>query len=181
MIVAVYVKTNGSPEKVVENMTLPSDWEVRSFIDTAKLFTARVTGIPSTKFNDSNLMNAYLGAEWSYTREERFVKGGEVDRKPVRYYLSPKMILTKMYELGREIHSNFWVNALMNEYNPRTSNWIVFMMYPNEFSAVKERKAHTIYYDLSSARGMLDSIKTQFDDVVKTQKEFEDLILNKTK
>jgi hypothetical protein len=179
MIVAVYVKTNGSPEKAIEEMSLPSGWEVRSFIDTAKLFTARVTGVPTSKFDDSNLMNAYLGPEWSYIREERFVRGGEVDRKPVTYYLSPKTILSKMYELGREIHSNFWVNALLNEYDPRTSNWIVFMMYPNEFAAVKDLKADTIFYELSSAKGMLDSIKSQFDVIVKSQQEFEKTLLEK--
>lgn len=181
MIVGVYVKTNGSPEKVIEGMILPAGWETRSFIDTAKLFTARVTGIPTNKLNDNTLINAYLGHEWSYKREERFVTGGEVDRRPVTYHLSPKMILTKMYELGREIHSNFWVNALMSEYDPRTSKWIVFMMYPNEFAAVTERKGFTVFYDLSSSRGMLDSIKTQFDVVVKTQEDFEEVLRDKVK
>lgn len=181
MIVAVYVKTNGHPEKVVEGMILPDGWEVRSFIDTAKLFTARVTGVPTNKFNDSVLMNAYLGNEWSYKREERFVSGGDVSRQPVRYHLSPKMVLTKMYELGREIHSNFWVNALLNEYDPKTSKWVVFMMYPNEFAAVKENNAFTIFYDLSATRGMLDSIKNQFDVVVKTQEDFEEVLRDKVK
>jgi hypothetical protein len=178
MILAIHIKTAGPLEKHLEGITLPVGWEVHSFLGTAKEFTSLATGIPSEKFADQEFMNSYLGGEWSYLREERFVEGKNVSRKPVRYYISPKMILTKMYELGREIHSNFWVNALLHKYDSK-KKWIILLMYPNEFAAVKELGAHTIFYEPAPGRGMLDAIRNQFDQSFNTAESFKRAVREK--
>lgn len=180
MIVAIHIKTSGSPERALDTIKIPEGWEVHSFIDSAKLILQSATGIPSERLSNTELMNSYLGKEWSYTKEERFVSKDEVERKPVRYYLSPKIMLAKIYELGRQVHSDFWVNTLLNKYTPE-KKWVVLLVYPNEFAAVKELGAYTIFYDGFSSRGMLDSIKNQFDQCVNNHDAFEVLLQQKLK
>jgi hypothetical protein len=171
MIIAVYAKG----QTPLSESSLPKGFVIKSFIDTPKEFVSILTGIPTEKLADNEILNSYLGDDWSYIREERFAGAGGVSRKPVKYYNSPKIILAKIYELGREIHSDTWVNSLLRTYS-EPQKWIVYVMYPNEFTRLRDIGAKTIFLDIPG-RGMLDSSKSQFDFVVKNHDE----LVNKIK
>jgi hypothetical protein len=175
MIIAVYAKGH---TPLTEAM-IPPGFTLRSFIDIPKEFVSSLTGIPPEMLDDKEVLNSYLGDEWSYIREERFTGADGVTKKPVKYYNSPKIILAKIYELGREIHSNTWINALTRTYY-NNSKWIVYVTYPNEFTALKDMGAKSIFFDIQG-RGMLDSSKSLFDTVVRSQDDLIKTINNLAK
>jgi hypothetical protein len=175
MIIAVYAKGHTPLNEAM----IPKGFVIRSFIDIPREIVSSLTGIPPELLEDTQVLNSYLGDEWSYIREERFTGAEGVTKKPVKYYNSPKIILTKVYELGREIHSNAWVNALTRSYSPN-QKWIVYVTYPNEFTALKDMGAKSIFFD-TQGRGMLDSSKSLFDTVVRTQDDLVKAINNLAK
>lgn len=97
-------------------------------------------GLTDKQMDDHRVMNAYLPSHWSYIREERFVEGGKVELKPVQYHLTPAKVMQKIQALGREIHSQFWVNTLFTKFDAEYSNWCVNdVTFPNEANAIVER------------------------------------------
>jgi hypothetical protein len=110
----------------------------KTFDDPSVEFLAKVLGVTPQRFRQESFQSAYLGEEWSYVREERFVEKGEVERKPVRYFLSPKTILKKFRDLARQVHSNFLANALFADYNPAEKWVITEVQFPNEIDVIRE-------------------------------------------
>ena len=97
-----------------------------------------VTGMTYAQITDDKTMDSYLGPEWSYVRMERFIGKEGVDSKGVQYHTSPRKLMDRIMYLGREIHSNFWINALFSV--PQLEDWIISdVNYPNEGDAILER------------------------------------------
>jgi hypothetical protein len=115
-------------------------WQVVKFADELKLWVARALGLTREQLEDPQIKNTYLGDEWSYVREERRIIAGEVDMVPIRYYLNPRLILQKLgTEVGRSIHSNFWINVLFAKWQ-MNSRWIITdVRFINEAMAVLDK------------------------------------------
>lgn len=93
------------------------------------------TGITPEDAGKTDMMNAYLGREWSYVREEKFSEEGNIVFKPVRYYLTAKQIFNKLkYDL-RNIHPDFWVNIFFKMYCPPFT--VLPVRYPNQADAIQ--------------------------------------------
>lgn len=101
-------------------------------------------------------MEAYLGREWSYVREEKFMENGAVTFKPVRYHLTPKQILTKLRYNMRDIHPDFWVNTFYkNEYFNPSVGGVIPVRYPNEADGVIDHGGVMIRINNSYNRGVV--------------------------
>lgn len=103
-------------------------------------WTSEALGIPVEKLEDETILNSYLDKNWSYMRNERFIDNKKgIDRQPVQYHTTPGQVMDKIRYLGREIHANFWINALFD--GPwKEEPWIVIdVNYPNEADAILER------------------------------------------
>jgi hypothetical protein len=120
-------------------------------------FLKNVTGL--SEMNDE-LMNAFLGREWSYVREEKFTENGELVFKPVRYYLTPKQILTKLRYNLREIHADFWVNDYYNNYS---HNGVIPVRYPNEADGVSDHNGILIRIENENQNGPITRENTLMD------------------
>lgn len=117
-----------------------------------------VTGVDE-KIQNSEEMEVYLGNEWSYVREEKFMDDGAVVFKPVRYYLTPKQILTKLRYNMRDIHPDFWVNAFYHNKNHiapvGTLGVVVGVKYPNEADGVIDHGGTVIRVNNPHYRGVV--------------------------
>jgi hypothetical protein len=93
--------------------------------------------VTGTNYKSNEEMEAYLGREWSYVRDEKFMENGEVVFKPVRYYLTPKQVFTKLRYNMRDIHPDFWINSFYNNnyFNPKIGG-VIAVRYPNEADGV---------------------------------------------
>lgn len=128
-------------------------YKVVRYTDLICSIVEQVTGIRPT----DSLGNTFLGKEWDYIRNERFVDSkGEVNISPVTYHLTPTHIYSRMLFLGREIHSNFWVNALMRHFRLRPEGsppWVVTnVTYPNEADGIVNNGGITIRLDRKQHR-----------------------------
>lgn len=102
--------------KMIQEFTKPS-WEIQKFAEELKIWAARALGIPRSDLEKEEVKKAYLGEEWSYIRQERFVEAGEVSIRPVKYYLTYRGFMLKLgTDVARSIHSNFWVNILFSRW-----------------------------------------------------------------
>lgn len=134
------------------------------------------------------LSQAWLtGDEWSYIREERFITRQGVEIKPVKYHLSPKMVSKKIYHLMKTIHSNFWINFVINLAIDSLKSFdveykgiiITDINYPGEFTYLKDRGAYMIYHfckpDLNSItkNNLYENYKTQFSYMITTGSDAE--------
>lgn len=139
-----------------------SSYKLVRYTDMICSIVEQVTGTKPT----STLGNTFLGKEWDYVRNERFVDNGEVNISPVTYHLTPMHIYSRMLFLGREIHSNFWVNALMRQFRLRPEGsppWVVTNVnYPNEADGIINNGGVTIRLDRKQSRKRhpLDTFKT---------------------
>ena len=139
-------------------------WLIQTFEEGVNEFIASVLGIEPELLKDRTVLNSYLGEEWSYIREERFVGQGT---KPVRYFLSPKVIKAKLIESFLRIHSRFLINmTLKNRPNEHEKDLILLITTPDELMAVKEAGGFTIFYRPVSMKGqgpVLSRIRNKFD------------------
>jgi hypothetical protein len=116
--------------KAVKQIESALGYEVLDYDKPIYDFLKVVTG--QSEINDE-LMGAFLGKEWSYVREEKFTENGNLTFKPVRYYLTPRQILTKLRYNLRDIHADFWVNCYYNQYS---NEGVIPVRYPNEADGV---------------------------------------------
>ena len=124
---------------------------VKRYRDEIEKFAARVIGFTEEQMRDTKLMASYLGEEWSYTRNERFVDPKEgVLLRPVKYHITPAQVVQRIMYLGREIHSQFWVNALYASWDADVTlpHWVVIdCLYPNEADAIVDREGILVRVD----------------------------------
>lgn len=120
-------------------------------------FLSSITGQP---MHSDELMNAFLGKEWSYVREEKFTENGELVFKPVRYYLTPKNILMKLKYNLRDIHPDLWVNAYFNNYS---HEGVIPVRYPNEADGVIDHGGIMIRIENSTIVGPVTKENTIMD------------------
>lgn len=115
-------------------------FETKKFTGYIEEITCHITGIPVEDLEKEEVKNSYLPAEWSYIREERFVDHSGINRKPVRYYLTPAAIMKRLdIEVCRQVHSNFLVNALFVNYRPEDYWVIKDVWFPAEAEAIKDK------------------------------------------
>ncbi len=120
-------------------------------------FLKEVTGQSSI---NEELMGAFLGREWSYVREEKFTENGGLVFKPVRYYLTPKQILTKLRYNLRDIHPDFWVNTYYNKY---PTEGVIPVRYPNEADGVVDHGGILIRIEMDNPTGPITKENTLMD------------------
>ena len=153
-------------------------WEIRKFADKLKDITCMLLGCTREQLEDKDFKEKELGEEWWY------YKGRNGSLIPYTYYSkrsdedlikpTPRLLMQLLgTECCRQIlHTNIWVNALMNEYKeslphnkdlfnvlkveaPNTKettwikdqypNWIISdTRFPNELKAIKDRGGITI-------------------------------------
>ena len=141
---------------------VPSNWEIRKFADKLKECVSLITGISRANLEREDVKNSNLPEDWDY----EFFASPESLEPGIRS-LSVRELLQKFgTEVGRNIHPNFWVNALFVSYNsnftnnpfykdkgvydvteedelvnpPMYPNWIITdVRFPNELAAIKER------------------------------------------
>jgi hypothetical protein len=110
-------------------------YPIKDFDDPILAIMAKLLGQNIDK--GSGTMDAYLGIEWSYVIQEKFTENGKVVFKPVRYYLTPKQIFTRLKYDMRVIHSDIWVNAF---FNTTKEEWMILpVQYPNQADGIISR------------------------------------------
>jgi hypothetical protein len=115
-----------------------SGYEIGDF--DVPIYSTLIGAIGFFIHKDDEKMDAYLGQEWSYVIQQKFMEGGKMIFKPIRYYLTPRQIFTKLKYNIREIHSNYWVNAYFNSDDYICTNEIILpVRYPNEADAIIDR------------------------------------------
>ena len=114
-----------------------SEWKIKKFADKLKECISIITGIPRKDLEKIEVKNSNLPEEWNYIFGQDGVKDYDIprrytvdERKP---YLTlgdnngfNKMTVRNLLQLfgtevGRQIHPNFWINALFIDYKPTTS------------------------------------------------------------
>lgn len=130
------------PEDAVEITKMMREYaDIKRFDDAILQWAQQAIGFRLTDMMDPKLLDSYLSETWSYIRNERFVKGGDVSIQPVKYHTTPRQIIERIRFMGREIHSQFWVN-LMFAYWPHsygTKPWLITdVTYPNEADGIIE-------------------------------------------
>lgn len=120
---------------------LDGDVIVKRYRDEIRKITARALGVNVEQMEDEKFIKSYMGDEWSYIRNERFVENEEINIRPMKYHITPEHIFKRIQYLGREIHSNFWVNMLFaSAYPDEPRTWLVTdVIFPNEVDGIIER------------------------------------------
>lgn len=130
------------PEDAVEiAKIMRGHMDVRRYDDAIMEWTERATGLTPNLTADPKIMDSYLPEEWSYIRNERFVDGSNVTIQPVKYHTTPRQIMERIRYMGREIHSQFWVNLMFAHWPESYKNepWLITdLTYPNEADGIIE-------------------------------------------
>lgn len=126
--------------KLIAQLT---QWELLDFDAPIIRLMNDLTGQQTAKNSES--MNSYLGTEWSYVIQEKFMENNQLVFKPVRYYLTPKQIFTRLKYEMRVIHADIWVNAFFN--NNRWANSVLPVQYPNQADAIISREGIIIRFN----------------------------------
>lgn len=116
-------------------------WEKHAFADKMKQCVAIILGCNVSDLEKEEFKESYI----PWIREDIFnltADGfGEVDNVPI----TVRKLLQKFgTEIGRNIDSNLWVNALLNEYTPdyrgELPNWIIpDVRFSNEAQAIIDK------------------------------------------
>ena len=140
-----------------------SNWQIKKFAYKLKQCVSIITGIPIEDLEKEEVKNKVLGEEWNNTK---FIPGlGITEDKTVDFVLTIRQLLQQLgTEVGRQIHPNFWINALFADYKsngnlaferldsserlPLTNDpndfmfpkWIITdVRFPNELQAIKDK------------------------------------------
>ena len=159
-----------------------SNWQIKSYAGKLKDCISIITGISRADLEKTEVKNKKLGEEWiRYGYADSFYR--DKDGQPImnnkqcskEEYLEHYKInwqtaykheytvreLLQLFgtEVGRQIHNDFWVNALFSDYKPLVTNWdcdgnetvvyepawiITDVRFPNELKAIKDRGGITI-------------------------------------
>lgn len=169
-----------------------SIWQIKKFADKLKECVSIILNIPRADLELSEVKNKVLGEEWiRYGYADGFIRkyiGNGNMGEPImnnkqcskekyeeerrtnwqtaykQEYTVRDILILLGTEVGRQIHDDFWVNALFSEYETvslpdettfikdenkyirdRSSNWIITdMRFSNELKAIEDRKGITI-------------------------------------
>ena len=150
-----------------DNFVNTSSWQIKKFAGKLKECISIITGIPIKDLEKEEVKNSNLPEEWNIykykaSNGEYFAFGtkGEYNTDYDIQAISIRTLLQKFgTEVGRQIHSDFWVNALFADYklidhrtmqDPDDSNitypsWIITdLRFPNELKAIEDRGGITI-------------------------------------
>lgn len=164
-LIGIHSFNEENAKSLAIGLSMDLGYTIRTFDDVPVEFIAKSLGCSTQQITDPEQASAYLGYQWSYIREERFVEKEEVSRKPVRYFLTPKSILAKFKKLMRDIHSNFLVNALFASYHEKC-NWIIpGSLFPNEIDAIRENGGIIIHLENSKFVQKGDLVYTKYPGV----------------
>ncbi|MCK9429980.1 MAG: hypothetical protein M0R17_08240, partial [Candidatus Omnitrophica bacterium] len=159
-----------------------SEWKIKKFADKLKECVSIITGISRKDLEKIEVKNSTLGEEWiRYGYADTFYR--DMDGKPImnnkqctkeeylehyktnwqtaykHEYTVRELLQLFGTEVGRQIHSDFWINALFADYklidhrtmqDPDDSNitypsWIITdLRFPNELKAIEDRGGITI-------------------------------------
>lgn len=117
-----------------------TNWEIKKFAGKLKQIVSILTGITLADLEREEIKNSQLPEYWHKFDENN-------------HYLEPdtvREVLQKIgTEVGRHIHQDIWVNALISEYIKDIPmsfpNWVITdMRFPNELKAIKDRDGITI-------------------------------------
>lgn len=117
--------------------------DIHRYDDAIMEWTQQATGLTPNLTEDPKIMDSYLPEQWSYIRNERFVNGGDVTIQPVKYHTTPRQILERIRFMGREIHSQFWVNLMFARWPESYDDkpWLIpDVTYPNEADGIIENE-----------------------------------------
>jgi hypothetical protein len=157
-------------------------WQIVKFADKLKECVSIVTGISREDLEKEEVKNSTLGAEWirygyanSFYRDkdgnpimnnkqcskEEYIEYYKINWQTAYKHEYTVRELLQLFgtEVGRQIHSDFWVNALFSDYKHLATNWdcdgnetigyepawiITDVRFPNELKAIKDRGGITI-------------------------------------
>lgn len=119
---------------IIQNLTYPYGthpytftlWQNKKFAAKLKQIASLLTGIPASDFENQDVKNRYLSADWNNMQVRLFLQKLGTDC------------------VRENLHINTWVNALFADYD-ENSKWILTdMRFPNEVDSVKSRGGITI-------------------------------------
>lgn len=144
-----------------KDLTDKTAWQIKKFAGKLKECISIITDISLEDLEKEDVKNSYLHDEWNKIAILHDHNGVSLN-KEVTKHLSVRELLQKLgTNVCREIHPNFWVNALFNDYVKPTwdtiydgkviiskdelPKWIITdLRFPNEYISVKERGGITI-------------------------------------
>ena len=197
-----------------------SNWKIKKFAGKLKECVSIVTGFSLDKLEDINVKNSDLGDNWErwynyhYKLRSNINSKGRIDKYVATQLeverqhdllsnnmnghsftverLTVRKLLQELgTEVGRAIHPDFWVNALMVDYtstfsnnpwyddkgihdvseqdelehSPMYANWIITdMRFPNELQAITSRNGITIRLTRNSDVPATHESETALDD-----------------
>lgn len=154
-----------------------SKWEVKKFADKVKECASLILGIPRKDFEKIEVKNSELGEEWNYAKviskesfaqAKRYITQKEANNyaRDLRSQITGSDFTSQSFNMTvrdflqqfgtnacrDQVHPNFWINALFNEYKEyytgkfveadkfKLPNWIITdVRFPNELEAIKKR------------------------------------------
>lgn len=106
-----------------------SPWQIKSFAYKLKLFASMLTGIPVERFDDQDLKESYMPAQWGRITYREFLKRLGTDG------------------MRDMVHPDIHVNGLFIDYTP-SSHWLIpDVRFRNEVDAIKARGGLVFYID----------------------------------
>lgn len=198
---------------IKNNHHLKSSWKIVKWAGKLKDIICILIGCNHDDLEDREFKNTELGEEWKcyqHVIEKTLITVNEFKRlndlqfKSMNHSfklisLTPRKLLQLLgTDCGRHIiHPDIWVNALMNEYQPRKltvqeqfafdgelnlyPNWIITdTRFPNEVSAIKEKNGIVIRVNRKSIDDMekLNSIKHESETALDNYLYFDYTINN---
>jgi hypothetical protein len=180
-----------------------STWQIKKYADKLKECVSIITGIPRADLEKIEVKNSDLGDNWERWYNYHYKLKGENNPKgKLDNYCATELEVERQHdkcsnfvsghcfvnervtvriflqelgtEVGRQIHPNFWINALFTDYkeqhhsvnygttdngeripistNITFPNWIITdVRYPNELEAIKNRDGIIIRVNRNSA------------------------------
>jgi hypothetical protein len=109
-------------------MELDKSYQRKAYADKLKVIGSMLSGIPVEKFHDVEFKKEEMPPEWD----------NQLTGEPMKVREFLQWIGTDA--LRNNLHVNVWINALMSEYKPEESKWLITdVRFPNEAAAVLDK------------------------------------------
>ena len=134
------------------NGTDINGWQIKKFAGKLKDCVSIITGISREDLEKEEVKSRSLGEEWNRTQKIVDMYGVSYNSNVLVPTTIRQLLQEFGTEVGRQIHNDVWVNALMVDYDKYTSiseftnkSWIITdLRFPNELEAIKKRNGITI-------------------------------------
>jgi hypothetical protein len=113
---------------MIQNIYPVYEWEVRKFAGKLKQIASLILNVPVEKFEDQEFKKLSAGTEWND--------------------MTYREILQKIGTdcMRANLHKEVWTNALVADYVPIQSKWIVTdTRFPNELAVLKRVEPDTLF------------------------------------